>query len=777
MLGTSGQIHRVVVVFASFLAMLSCASCASAQTTQHATQPATPAASLPPDSAYVTVDAAGHLSRGGVRVRYWGLQGKFPGTGWASKDKTLDPYVVNEATVARLKFLGFNMIRFWEAPDPDEPYVKGDRSNNDVIDHFIAECQRNGIAIWWAGFGGAVGRAMPEDVGIIDDPATADAWAQAVGSKGRQLGKKSLVSAWDPRAKAIRIRNLARLANHVNQHTGFRYADDPAIAVWELVNEDWWVFNMQRGQFLRLPPFFLAQLRGDWNAYLKRKYPTPEALARAWGNNLLAGESLADGTIALLPLPRHDVNDAQAVDLGVDVDDAVAPPVLDAAAFTESRGADVIEFLVTTVVNQKLAERDALKPLGKSLSLSPMVFDTGIGGDLPTQLVHARADAVVHSTYINGTMHPDPRHRRFPWYSALEEQPRLCWDKPWLENTKQPGKPFFVYENNIMQPAKYRAEHPIRLAALGLINDWDVVIFHYWGMPRDPRLPAPFDQPMDYTIPNHPTQGYHFQFDSVLQAGISAAARMFVGQAVEPVPNPSQITIGRRSLFSPKMIEYGQYQDVLMPTAWRYGLRVAIDPTQEDDRQSGTFRRRGVYEPNPVTPMPEISLDAQRGQIRIDAPAAATFCGFLGADQSATFASGVTFEDVAIANDPGIAYPVADDEKYALLSLTASDGKPLGQADEVTLYAASTSFNTGFQLDESRVTAEWFWPKGAIKSVGATPVLHARVGCVVRAPALSGRRFQVIDWHGRVVREGAVEADRFQLDPRDAAFKVVFTKP
>ncbi len=730
-------------------------------------------AGLPPDAEYVSVDARGHLIRHGERVRFWGVVGKFPGVHYAGKD--IDPYRVNEATVERLKFLGFNMVRFWEAPDPDQPYEKGDRSRNDVIDHFIATCYENGILIWWAGFGGAVGRALPADAGVIDDPESAAAWADAVGGDGWPLGKKSFISSWDPRAKALRVRNLTRLADHVNRHTGRRYADEPAIAVWELVNEDWWLFNMQRGGFLRSPPFFIEQLRDQWNGFLDRKYANDATLKAAWGNNLLEGESLAERSVALLPLPRRNVDDQQAVSLGVAVESAVASAI-DQAMFNERRGSDVLEFLVEMILEQKRAERDALKPLGRSLSLSPMIFDTGVGGDLPTQMVHAAADAVSHATYINGTMHPDPSHRRFPWYSALEEHPRLCWDKPWLENTRQPGKPFLVYENNIMQPAKYRAEHPIRMATLGMINDWDAVVFHYWGMPRDPRLPEPFTAPIDQATPHHPTQGYHFQFDPVLQAATTAAGGMFTRFVAEPVAEPTTFVFGRRSIFAPAMVDYGPFSERFMPTAWRYGARLMLDPTREDDAILGSSRRRGVYEPSPIRPTEQITIDPQGGFIRIDTPGAVSFCGFLGEDTAIDFEHGVRFDHVSVVNDPGMAYPVAADEKYLAVVLWSRDGLALTESKELSLFATSTAFNDGFEIDESKVTAEWFWPRGAIRALGELPVRHARVAGTLQSEALRGRTYTVLDWHGRVVRTGSVDGGAFTLDPVDRAYEVRFSR-
>jgi hypothetical protein len=725
---------------------------------------------LPDDATYVRVSPEGRLTLDGQRVRYWATGGKFPGTGWAGKN--VDPYSVNVETVSRLKQLGFNMVRLWEAPNPDVPHTKGDRSQNDLIDHFIFECARND---WWSGFGGAVGNVTARDVDVIDDPASAEAWKTALGENGRGLGKKSFINVWDERSRAVRIKRLTAVANQVNRWTGLRYADDPAIVVWELVNEDWWMFNMTRGQFLRLPPYFVQSLTRQFNAFLADRYKDEAGLRRAWSGNLLAGESVTDGSVKLLPLPRLELNDAQAKSLGVDVGEAGSAGI-DMSHFSDRRGRDVIEFLTTIWIDAKTKERDALKPLGKSLTLSPMIFDTGIGSDLPTQFMHSHADASAHATYINGTMHPDATHRRHPWWSALEQPPMLAWDKPWLEQTKIDGKPFFVYENNIMQPGKYRAEHPMRMAMLGSINDWDIVAFHYWGMPRDPNDADRYAETMDYARSDHPTQGYHFQYDQVLQSAMLAAGEVFKNSALKPAASPTKFVYARSSVFEPGKVEYGEWINRFCPTAWRYGARLSFDDKASKDAILGPSRRVGVYEPNPYAPTSEMSLNTASGQLVMDSPSTAVFCGFFGAGTSLQFTHGTTLEDVRVENDSEIAYPVADEEKYVSIALTSTDGQPLAASKRIVLSAVSTSFNDGFKLDESKVTAEWYWPNGALLDAGKLPVRFARVSATIRHAGLSGTRYRVLDWHGKVIDEGAVEGDAFAIVPDSRWFVVEFVR-
>ncbi len=82
------------------------------------------------------------------------------------------------------------------------------------------------------------------------------------------------------------------LLDHRNPYTGQRYADDPAVAVIELNNENTALTNW--GQYAALPPAYAEPLRARWNAWLKRRYASTAALGRAWGGGL-SGPELIKG--------------------------------------------------------------------------------------------------------------------------------------------------------------------------------------------------------------------------------------------------------------------------------------------------------------------------------------------------------------------------------------------------------------------------------------------------------------------------------------------------
>lgn len=71
--------------------------------------------------------------------------------------------------------------------------------------------------------------------------------------------------------------------DHVNPYTGLAYRDEPAVMSWEVNNEcalpiAWFTW----GLWEKMTPPFRAELTRQFNAWLKEKYGTTEALRAAW---------------------------------------------------------------------------------------------------------------------------------------------------------------------------------------------------------------------------------------------------------------------------------------------------------------------------------------------------------------------------------------------------------------------------------------------------------------------------------------------------------------
>lgn len=729
-----------------------------------------------PESEYVTVSGEGHLQTGGKRVRFWGVIGSFPNVPSAPKGREeteeersrriAQGRRENELIAERLDGLGFNLVRFWRPARRD--YVPGDGSSDDLKDYFLWQLKKRGFRIWLPGM--AQNYPYASDVGIIDEPDSASEWAEAMSQmEGNKDNLARVVAKWDPRTEAVMIRGMREIADHYNHYTGFRVGDDPLYAAFELTNEDWWMSKMTGGMFRKLPDYFQRTLQEKWTEYLRGKYGTDEKLARKWCG-LLPGESLETGSVGILPLRGvqktvFGVMDAQAEKQLKEADSA-AESGYSRDDFNFHRGADVLEFFCSLHVAHYKRLEAALETMGRACRLAPTVLDTGIGYEIQSAWLHQNADVSVHDAYINGSpRNNDPRfNARYPWMSGLEEYPRICHDVPWLEHNKMPGKPFMAYETQIQQPAKYRAEFPWRILALACIQDWDALCWHYWGGVGDiATAERPFDKPMDYTTGNHP-QGYHFTYDEVQASAMRAAAYAFRGGLYKPAPEPTTFIYGRRSLYDPDSMDYaGSYGKTgmnMLPTAYRYGVRLVIDPAREDDEVSGpVVRYDAESKPDVIRPTGEICFDTRRGGLSFDAPGGAAFTGFMSrfGDALEFPSAGVELSDVSISVPAEMPYPEdLEGDRYLAFGLVSEDGMPLSQTRSAMLSLVCTSFNSGFvhYLDRGGASIH----DG--KSVrGGWPVLTARVSGRIRAPSAAGMRFTFLDWHMKEIRSGTVGKD------------------
>ncbi len=757
-------------------------------------------ATIPAD-AYVTVQN-GQLWSGGERQRFWAVIGQLYGrAGVGANDapeevseKVKIARASTELLLDRFEDLGFNSMRLWTGfPQADSTFVPGDGSAADDVNYFIARAGQRGFRIWMAGLN-QVGEARPEDVDIIDDPDTAEAWRLAIEEAGGAMRiRNHPARAWDPRIQALAVERMRNVANHYNPYTGLRWADDPTFVVWELSNEEWWIRRMLTGSWQSIPAFFRNQLIEGWNHFLLDEYGDDEALAAAW-DGLLPGESLANGTVLFAPMDRPSpaqisINDASA-------HAAAALTALEQEYtredFSEQRGRDVLRFLTEMLIEHKQREMAAIKPLGRSTRKSPMVLDTGIGYRIQIQYMLQHGEAIAHDAYINGTGRDrwdnvdqaedelarmlaelearavEPNEGR--WINWLLKPPGIAHGVPWLEHNRAPGMPYLVYETQIQQPAKYRADFPLRLAALALIQDWDFVCWHYFGdgsLHRAALDERPFDKPMDITTGGHP-QGYHYTYDEVQSSMMRAAGHMYRQSLLAPPAQPTVFMFGRDSLYDPDTMPYGRSYGKrglgMLPTTYEHGMRLWIDPNLREDVVIGpevTFEQRKTH--NPYRPTDQIEFDWEKGIITFDAPAAVSFAGLMNnVGDRIEFANGVTLSQVEIHNPEGIFEPITEDYKYIAFAVHSLDGQPLDQAERISLSLVSTSFNTNFRLGGD----------GQPSVRGELPVLHARVAGTVAAPALDGMRYTMYDWHMEPIDEGTVENGELRI-PNDLPIFVV----
>jgi hypothetical protein len=709
---------------------------------------------LPSPGDYCTIQN-GHLTYRGKRLRIWGSQGNM----------LADNYRWIDAEVKRFADLGFTGYRtmWWEIDIDKWNYKKGDNSGPDRSDYLLADLWKHGIRVWADMPNSALVR--PEHVDLVNDPATRTQWLKALGDKPVRT---PLYIVWDARAEAGYLDDIKKILNHVNQHTGLRWADDPVFYVWGINNEQWWLQRiLNYANHLSLPEYFQKELYRQWNTWLKKKYGTDARLHDEWIGSLLPGESLEKSTIQLLPLFCPAGGAAEA--MGIDAKNFKGSKFT-LRDFSRKRGADVMEFLTGLLLEHKKRVYAAMRSVGKpgiGISVVPIIFDTGYSFSPQSVYVNSFGDALCVCTYVS-QITLDPKHPRYPFKSLLEEAPSLSYDDPWLEQNRLVDKPTFVYENMVLMPDKYRCEYPYLLVALGAIQDWDVINFHDYGHPQPDILTGtqPFNKMLQ---PNNgfSCAGLQYKWDEVLNSSMRVAGEMFKNFALTPPENPTVMTVGRETLWDMDLFEWGDLAKMFAPTVDRYGLRLKFDPNlPEKAKVAGPVVHGRQFLPPEIDPTDQINLNWHKGVLHLDTPQAKAAAGFL--PEKVSFKDGVEISNFKINIPKDLPYYKPDEDRFVCFGLSATDGKPLGASKRILLSAMCGAFNKGMEMNTKKWPAgnqygrlndfaEWGFP--VCEQFGSLPVLVARVGLTVKAPMLAGRSFVVKDWHLKEIRKGTISAD------------------
>ena len=622
----------------------------------------------------------GHFYYGEQRLRLWGA---------CRTDSS------NLAVVERLHQVGFNAARVWGpkglwddkavregVPRQSKP---GDGSPLDRFDRFYAELKSRGFFVWATSLhsDNPLQNNLPA---MLDDRsfiAGGPDWPQWKAAMQEQIGKTegnfrqgmlyTMLLYFDPRTQDVLRRHAAAFLNHVNPYTGKKYAEDEAIAVWEIENENAFVYRLLQGDFDSWPAFFRQELQAKWDAWLTRRYVDDAGLRKAWGN-LAAEESLGVGSVQL------------------------GPTVAQRGKFPAARGNDFVHFTVDLVVDFNQGFHDfcrAQAPAGVGVNVAPFVADTQWIPCVPWLAADERSgDAMAIDTY------------QWALTSSLTAPPAMYM----LDNHTVKGKPTLIYETNSFSTNPYRAEFPFRVLALAAQQDFDGVFFHdFEGLPNERNTsPTPGElylaAPISYNSPDRPWNAAHFGTDPILSATIAIAGRIFLHADIPPAPAPAIYHVADDAVFS-----YRHFN----------GLNEREDTFTQGSRIDFTGEPMGDIQverpPQPAKPSPVV-YDFQRGRLTIDTPTAHVFVGATGGRYH--------FQDGTLVGDFS--------QPFVGFAMVSGDGKPLNGPDasrRIFLTAAANARNTGFNMDMSvarpggEQVSPWGPQKTALHSPGRAPVI------------------------------------------------------
>jgi len=409
----------------------------------------------------------GHLATGdGKRWRMWGLN--------LCTDMPLPPMDLAPVVARRLAKYGLNCIRLhamdhrWpngilmrsRDGSPGNRWSGGQGESTRLLDpeglarldYFIACCKEQGV---YLDLNLNVARRFTEADGV---------------KQAEQVSWGKGLTYFDERLIFLQKEYARQLVDHLNPFTGKRYADEPAIALIELVNEnsllEFWVrgwlsggpIEPGSGGWRNIPSAYVADLGRRWNAWLARKYEDREALKAAWDGDLRDYEDAAMASVRRL-----------------------GPADFEGASTTRFRD----EALFYAEIERDFF-LDMKSYLQGTLGARQLILGTSDHNHgwsaLPMLEANATLDVMDGHIYWQHPRARVPEVRRSAsnWMiinSPMVDQPDASMPAQ-LSRSIVKGLPNIVSECNEPFPNDYAAEFIPLAAAYGLLQDWDGILFY-----------------------------------------------------------------------------------------------------------------------------------------------------------------------------------------------------------------------------------------------------------------------------------------------------------
>lgn len=225
---------------------------------------------------FVRADGARFVTDAGP-IRFWATNLCF--------DACFPTHEESERLAERLARLGINCVRLHHMDSrsiwgKSENKLTIDPERLERLDYLIAQLKKRGV---YVNINLHVSRWLDEAEGFPN-------------REGRPNYDKGLDN-FEPRMIEAQKKYARDLLTHVNPYTGTAYVNEPAVAMVEINNENA-LFSSWAGRDLDdLPEPYATTYRKTWNAWLRTKYATTDALRKAWnvGETPLGAEMLQGG--------------------------------------------------------------------------------------------------------------------------------------------------------------------------------------------------------------------------------------------------------------------------------------------------------------------------------------------------------------------------------------------------------------------------------------------------------------------------------------------------
>lgn len=180
---------------------------------------------------------------------------------------------------------GINAVRLhkfadgagWAGIQSADSAVRFDPAALDRMDYFVAQLKSHGIFVALSAHFGTI-KIGPADVSLVP---YAEEFGRFTG-RSRRITAPASAFFYSSELQELHTRQIVNLLRHRNPYTGLTYAEEPAVALLEIINEQSVMFYTSMQPLLASPTLrqTVAQRFCQW---LKERYGSHDNLVRAWG--------------------------------------------------------------------------------------------------------------------------------------------------------------------------------------------------------------------------------------------------------------------------------------------------------------------------------------------------------------------------------------------------------------------------------------------------------------------------------------------------------------
>ena len=403
-----------------------------------------------------------------------GTQSRFWGVNIASRSVFQPPATIDQVVdvIARS---GFNLVRIHHI---DERNGIVDLSGSDtrhfnatrlqLLDYWIARLKARGIYVY---------------LDLIDyrtfkpGDGVENAEALGRGAKPYALFNRPLIELQKEYARKL-------LVEHINPFTGLSYAQDPAVVMLELFDENG--LFMKRHLWRLMPEPYGTEFKLLWNEWLRTQYASTEKLSRTWTNSR--------GEKALMPSERLENNSIELPEMKLAGKDASTyARSLDSPA----RRNDAARFAYDVQRRYFSEMRSYLRGLGVRIPLTAVTRSDDIP-DLKS--VADELDFIGNNFYWDHPFWKAGNDWQPPFYflshNPLSEPGNNAF-APSVMLSKVRNIPLFVREWEYCWPNRYRAAGMLEAVAYACLQDVNAMILFTLGTHEDANKLEFFDCHLD----------------------------------------------------------------------------------------------------------------------------------------------------------------------------------------------------------------------------------------------------------------------------------------